>query len=129
MSAADHGRPPPRRSGVPHDARVFPLAPGSKVPLRGSHAHHDASPWASYKDVGGNLGIALDGQFLLVDRDRKGEDVTAFESRLPLTWMQRSAVRGDHRLYRVPSEFKGRNSKWPGGELKVNGHAVAPGRR
>jgi hypothetical protein len=106
---------------------VFLLARGSKKPLAGSRGHLDASAWAGYDDLGGNLGIALDGQYLLVDRDREGKDVTAFEERLPSTWRQRSAVRGEHRLYRVPPGFKGKNSKWPGGELKVKGYAVGPG--
>ena len=77
--------------------------------------------------VSGNYGIALDTQFLLVDKDRDDQVVAAFEARLPETWMQKTWRRGTHRLYRVPQGFEGRNSRWPGGELKVNGYLVGPG--
>lgn len=116
------------REQVPHDARLFPLIPHTKRP-GSEHAHLDAVPLDDFLElyVSGNYGIALDTQFLLVDKDRDDQVVAAFEARLPETWMQKTWRRGTHRLYRVPQGFEGRNSRWPGGELKVNGYLVGPG--
>lgn len=116
------------REQVPRDARLFPLVGGKKTP-RSEHAHLDAVPVGEFLElyVSGNYGIALDGQFLLVDKDRDDEVVAAFEARLPETWMQKTWKRGTHRLYRVPRGFVGKNGRWPGGDLKVNGYLVGPG--
>lgn len=116
------------RAQAPHDARLFALVPWTKRP-RSEHAHLDAVDRESFLAlwVSGNYGIALDGQYLLVDKDRDDEVVQAFEARLPETWMQTTWKRGTHRLYRVPRGFVGRNGRWPGGELKVNGYLVGPG--
>ena len=113
---------------VPRDARLFALVPWTKRP-RSEHAHLDAVPLDEFLAlyITGNYGIALDGQFLLVDKDRDDEVVQAFEARLPETWMQTTWKRGTHRIYRVPRGFEGKNGRWPGGEIKVNGYLVGPG--
>lgn len=116
------------REQVPSDARLFALKPNSKQPDT-EHAHLDAVALDEFLElyVSGNYGIALDGQYLLVDKDRDDEIVRAFEAKLPDTWMQKTWRRGTHRLYRVPADFKGKNTTWPGGEIKVNGYLVGPG--
>ncbi|MDE2097394.1 MAG: AAA family ATPase [Patescibacteria group bacterium] len=125
------------REGFPADARVFALRPSEKTPYT-EHAHKDAVPLADYADVGGNLGIALDGQFLLVDFDAPHPDVATWAARLDAhpTWMQQ-ARRGVHRLYTVPAGYRASNTKITAaaadgtqtviGDLKVNGYVVGPG--
>src|ERR1035438_1554816 len=112
---------------LPRGSRVFPLKDGSKAPA-GGRGHLDASVSnPGIADIG-NYGIALDGQFLVVDIDDPKKVPAEFADRLPWSWGQRTK-RGQHILYSVPSGFKGKNAKIPNdaGDLKVNGYIVGPG--
>jgi AAA domain/Bifunctional DNA primase/polymerase, N-terminal len=121
--------------GLPKEARIFALLPNQKRPVEGDvGAHHNALPLSEATLVpvpNASYGIALStakhgSQWMLVDQDKENEAAAAFTERLPATWMQRTR-RGTHWLYRVPSGFRGRNEKWAGGDLKVNGYIVGPG--
>lgn len=119
--------------GIPSDARVFTLRPRSKKPLSGTRGHHDAIPLPEYIDLGANIGIALDGQFLVVDFDREHSMRSRWEHELPPTWSQRSPG-GVHRLYRVPEGWHAKNVKIAPddgetaaiGDVKVHGYIVGP---
>lgn len=100
--------------------------------MPGSHAHIDAIAYELFPDLGQNLGVALDGQFLLVDIDA---DDPEWLARLPATWTQRSPG-GTHYVFRIPTGFRGWNHKIAVGtngstkvlgDLKVRGYFVAPG--
>lgn len=118
--------------GIPNDARVFTLRPKTKKPLSGTRGHHDAVPALEYIDLGGNIGIALDGTFLVVDFDRDHPMRVQWEAQLPVTWTQETPG-GVHRLYRVPDGWRSKNVKITpdGGEtlvgdVKVHGYIVGP---
>ena len=70
MSSDLHALPDPtdERNGLPTGARIFSLKSNAKEP-GSEHAHLDAVPLSEFADVGGNVGIALDKQWLLVDFD------------------------------------------------------------
>jgi hypothetical protein len=113
-------------NGLPEGSRTFPLLAGTKRPA-GGRGHLDASVWHVPE---GNYGVALDGQFLVVDIDDPDRVPEDFHERLynSPTWTQNTR-RGAHFLFTVPEGFKGTNAQIPGlaGDLKVNGYIVGPG--
>lgn len=129
--------------GFPRDARVFNLPDGQKRPLPGSHGHHDAQPLALFVCMGQNVGISLDGQYLLADLDRPCQAHDALRERIRVwggTWSQRTP-HGVQYLFRLPERLRNRipgarNTKLrtdeiaqPYGDLKIRGYCVGPGSR
>jgi hypothetical protein len=121
---------------IPKDARLLNLRENSKVPAS-SHGHHDALPQDKFVQTGNNVGIALDGQYLLVDIDdwsnRAAVDLAEeILSLNPPPWGQKTP-HGNHYLFSVPPGWKGTNvtlkddSDKPFGDLKSLGYLVAPG--
>lgn len=120
---------------LPPNARIFPLKAGTKIP-EGGRGHLDARPIKDWKPgyfEGKNYGIALDGQFLIVDYDDEDLVTPGFSNKLEDTyyyWSQHTR-RGRHFLFRVPEGFSGTNVKIPGakgaGDIKCKGYIVGPG--
>jgi hypothetical protein len=106
-------------------ARTFPLQAGAKVPLPGSHGHLEArpKPGESWLGSGHNYGIALDGQYLLLDVDEP-EKFNALGLAWPNTWLQKTR-RGFHYLFRY--DGPGKNARLPGADVKIRGYLVGPG--
>jgi len=136
------------RAGLPSGARLLHLyAPGERMPngKRSSgkepneqRGHHDAVPQSQFLDIGSNVGIALDGQFIVVDFD-VADGYACERENLPETWMQQT-LRGTHLLYAVPPDWfdpkRTHNVKYTAvvgerqrvlGDIKCAGYIVAPG--
>jgi energy-coupling factor transporter ATP-binding protein EcfA2 len=126
----------PTPGTLPRDARVFPIRFGRKDAPLTTNGHLDALPLEEWVDLGNNAGLALDGQWLLVDIDRPDcLDAKRLERKLDAeepTWSQRSR-RGRHWLYRLPPGYRVGNAKLkddsgvPFGDLKTRGYVMAPG--
>ena len=119
-------------ASLPIGTRVFPLKEGSKQPAN-AHAHLEAEPYVSgyekFPITCSNYGIALDGQFLVVDVDdweKALADDPLWLNLWKSTWTQRTK-RGVHFLFRVPEGYQGKNTNVPGINLKVKGYIVGPG--
>jgi hypothetical protein len=114
----------PRPPGwYPKGAKLVQLRDGRKRPAT-STGHLAGVVGDDFVPLGQNVGIVLDGQFVLVDADRAVPEDWAV--RLPTTWKQKTP-RGTHWIYRLPPGFQGTNAKWVGGDIKTLGYAVAPG--
>lgn len=118
---------------LPPDARCLALLHNSKEPAT-RRGHHDAMSVDTFVPIG-NYGIALDGQFLLVDFDSTDPMRDSWTAKLPATWRQKTP-RGEHYLYRVPADWKGTNRKIVAegdgarkivGDVKSLGYLVGPG--
>ena len=115
---------------APQGARIFPLKQGSKVP-QGGRGHLDARLVAVWKHdyfslAHLNYGIALDGQWIVVDVDDPKALYINFYNYD--TWTQ-FTKRGWHWLFKQPDGFKGKNVKLPynAGDIKCHGYIVGPG--
>jgi AAA domain/Bifunctional DNA primase/polymerase, N-terminal len=123
--------------GFPEDARVLQLRDGSKEPAT-SHGHHDAAPIADFYELGRNVGIALDGQYLVVDIDRDCPESRDLQARLNTlgTWSQKTP-KGRHFLFYFSDGFRTENGPKNGklrdkngvpyGDIKALGYIVGPG--
>jgi hypothetical protein len=127
------------RAGRP----VFLLAPGAKVPLKGSHGHKDATTdeatirkWFA-QTPGANYGIALTAADLVIDADPRnyppGKDVLAdllmAAYNLPQTRVVKTPRGGFHFYFRKPAAFRARQhqSHFPGIDFKSEGgYVVGP---
>jgi hypothetical protein len=102
---------------------VFPLAPGSKVPLKGSAGFKDATTeeakirlwWRNMPNA--NIGIACAGHLVVLDIDRHDNDgfasLTEFErthGKLPPTMTSVTPNNGEHRVYLAPDFVAVKNS-------------------
>jgi hypothetical protein len=124
------------KKGMP----VFPLAPGAKVPTKGSHGHLDASKndavvralWEPHPDA--NIGLATGAKsgLVVIDEDpRNGGDVGALH--LPPTLTARTPSGGSHYYfrhpgagYKVPCDSQGKRLG-PGIDIKGDGgYATLP---
>jgi AAA domain/Bifunctional DNA primase/polymerase, N-terminal len=134
------------RDGIPKGARLLHVYQSGEVMHNGKRAegkeprekrgHLDAVPQADFLDMGGNIGIALDGQFVVLDFDVIHPKVDELRATLPPTWTQKT-LRGTHYLYRVPVGWQGTNTKLLSrnddgkqiilGDIKANGYIVGPG--
>jgi hypothetical protein len=122
---------------------VFPLTPGGRVPLPGTHGFKDASVdreqirawWAERPNA--NIGIRTGkGSAVVVDVDRHGkgdgeESLAALEAehgKLPTTWEARTPRQGRHLYFDSPDlEVKTRTGIRPGLDIKGDGgYVVAP---
>ena len=107
-------------------ARFGKLRPNSKRTYS-AHGHLDAQPWPIVLPRGANYALILDGWGILVDFDR--EDTEGWRDRLrdtPPLIRQRSA-KGEHWIWRTPPGWRGRNRKFPAGDVKSLGYFVGPG--
>lgn len=119
---------------LPTGARVFAIRAGTKDRPLTPHGHLDARPLSEYVDLDTNAGLALDGQFLLVDIDRDCPESRELEAHLreQPTWSQQ-ARRGAHRLYALPPDWVGGNVTLRDadgkqyGDAKTRGYVMAPG--
>jgi energy-coupling factor transporter ATP-binding protein EcfA2 len=136
------------RAGLPPGARLLHLyQPGDVMPNgristgkepKAAHGHRSAVSQDMFLDWGEdtNIGIALDGQFLLADFDVGGPLAEAELRRLGPTWRQKT-LRGVHALFTVPPGWEGRNCKYVVadengrqtviGDIKAKGYIVGPG--
>jgi len=122
---------------------VFPLTPGGRVPLPGTHGFKDASVdpeqvrawWAEHP--GANIGIRTGKDSIIaldVDRHGKGDgeaSLAALELEhgpLPGTWESITPREGRHLYFDAPTtEVKTRNGIRPGLDIKgESGYVVAP---
>ena len=114
---------------------VFPLSPGSKVPLAGSHGHNDASSdpmqvmswWTKTPDA--NIGIACEPSNLLVidiDPRNGGEEWADLSLLNGMAVEARTGGGGMHYYFQLP-EFPHVKSLAPGVDVKgYGGYVVAP---
>jgi hypothetical protein len=109
---------------------VFPLRPGTKIPLAGSHGHHDGSAdpdvararWKRYPDA--NIGIATGPASKLwvldIDAGHGGTEalrlIEAEHGRLPVTVEVATAHGGRHFYW-----------KWTGAAIRNSTSRVGPG--
>jgi archaellum biogenesis ATPase FlaH len=120
---------------IPKGSRIFPLLPGTKDPAT-ENGHKDAKPAPDrpgYPDK--NYGLALNGDYIVVDLDKDNPERIELESGLPPTWSQKTggkSLNGMHYLYRVPEGYKGRRIigyKVNGvsvGDILADGYIVGP---
>lgn len=124
------------RNGWP----VFPLAPYSKVPLKGSRGFQDATTDPAkiellWRNPDCNVGIAtgrVSNLFVIdvdVKDDKQGRD-SARELSLPLTFTVRTATGGYHAYFDLPQgvSCKSGQALLPGIDWRCDGgYVVAPG--
>lgn len=118
----------------PQGSRLVNLRENSKAPAS-NHGHHDAVPMNEFVQTGSNVGIVLDGMFLLVDIDHievpEAQQISA--KCLELTPRVHKTPRGTHFLFRTPTDWSGHNARLldkvgnPYGDIKALGYAVGPG--
>jgi Bifunctional DNA primase/polymerase, N-terminal len=123
---------------------VFPLAPRTNVPMKGSHGYKDATTdparireaWRAAPMA--NVAVATGAGRLVVDTDpRNGGDDSLDElveqhGELPETWQAQTPRRGSHRWFGYPSDLQVRTTEIaPGVDVKAEGGhvAVPPSRR
>ena len=119
---------------IPASAKLINLREGSKAPAS-AHGHHDAVPQDVFVQTGTNVGIVLDGMFLLVDIDHEeNPEARALEARCREMgpWEQKTP-RGRHFLFRTQPDWRGTNIRLLDkngtgyGDIKALGYAVGPG--
>ena len=120
---------------IPKGAKIFPLKAEGKLPkYAGWQENAVAVDQPGHPK--GNYGILLDNMFLVVDIDVDHPERAAFEASLPSTWTQRTgrtSCVGVHYLYKVPADFKGKNTVYKASDgtriadIKCNGFIVGPG--
>lgn len=121
-------------SNFPKNAKLINLRDGTKVPTS-LHGHKDAVPQGEFVQTGTNVGIVLDGMFLLVDIDHEENDEARALSARVLEAAPRvhKTPRGRHFLFRTQPEWSGNNNKLRDkngnvyGDIKALGYAVGPG--
>lgn len=128
MTLPDGDTPLP---GIPTGARLVQLRKRRKQPLAGKGETVVAVLAENFKPLQGhNVGIFLDGMFIVVDADDFSHPhLLNFLERLPVTWTQ-TTPKGRHYLYRVPVGYQGTNldkSHLGWGDIKTKGYIVAPG--
>ncbi len=124
----------PGDTRFPKGARLINLREDSKAPAS-SHGHKDAVPQDEFVQTGTNVGIVLDGMFLLVDIDHEENSEARLLSSRVLEEGPRvhKTPRGHHFLFRVPPEWSGSNVTLRDnmgkqyGDIKALGYAVGPG--
>ena len=117
------------------DSKILYLKPGTKAPdaSRFPRGYKDAIPMPEIIEE--NWGLVLDGQYVVFDFDVDHPERESVESKMLATWRQkteRSDAYGLHYLYKVPPNFKGRNSSIITssgvriGDIKFSGYIVGP---
>jgi hypothetical protein len=105
-----------------HGLRVFPIAIGTKRPaIKGWKERASSDPveinkmWAGLGDSG--IGVRAGDGLLIVDIDKKDPETTAEQlqfkekyGKFPKSWTVITPGNGHHVYYRVPSEFRTKNS-------------------
>lgn len=119
--------------GIPSDARVVQLRDGLKEPAT-AHGHHSSDPVSDFFELGQNVGIVLDGQYIAVDLDRP-DTLEGLRLAKQLdgiaTWRQKTP-HGRHWLFRTPAGLAIGNVKLRAadgstfGDIKTLGYIVAP---
>ena len=96
---------------------VFPLAEGSKMPLKGSAGHHDAvadpiDAYCSFLSGNPNIGLSMKGKLGLDFDAHKGglETLAGLKDRLPATYVQSTPNGGQHWVYKLSDGVEVRNS-------------------
>jgi KaiC/GvpD/RAD55 family RecA-like ATPase len=125
----------PKASLFPPDARLIELPANSKV-AREDYRGTGVPP-SEFLGLSGNVGMILDGQYVLVDIDApNAEEARFLAARLDReapTRLVKTPRGGSHRIYLVPRGFRGTNAKMrradgsPYADLKTLGYAVGPG--
>lgn len=127
--------------------RVFPLAPGGKIPAHGADWKRIATAdpekvhalWTddTFGEQPFNIGIALDAHTLVIDVDvrdgKRGAEtlrlLEAIDEPLPATYRVRTASKGDHHYFRVdPGAGPFGKSLGTNVDIKTaGGYVVGPG--
>lgn len=115
--------------------RVFPLAPGSKIPYQGSRGVLDATtdlPAITGWPDDCNYGIACGNGLCVIDVDVKpghpGKESLAKIIGLPPTLITRTPSGGWHMYYKCPIPTRSKNAAMPGIDFRADGYyVVGPG--
>jgi len=99
-------------SVFPKGTRLINLREGSKAPAS-AHGQYDAVSQDEFVQTGSNVGMVLDGMFLLVDVDHEdnGEARLLSERCREMGPWEQKTPRGTHFLFRLPTDWNGANTK------------------